>query len=262
MPLSGLPSRLSVAGAVLALLATEAALAQETGEIARLHRSVGEISATTLPSLEALHSRCGSDVFCAAELLADALAPHGRMEQVRHPSSDVIRGVESQPSIEVQEKDGWRVVRLHRFGRKVVWELREALQGSEDIILDLRDNTGGDFDRMLRVAGLFCGEVIDAVRLQDGNREQRFSIMGKGELRGRGALRVWIGRETASSAEVLAALLKRYGNARLLGEKSFGKDVLLREIAVSHEWRLLVPAGRLKVNGVMLQEGVMPDGRL
>ena len=266
-------------GILYAILTPEAAQGQEwqentgagetagsTSEIARLHRTAAEISPHPLPALASLRARCHSDVLCAAKILAESLAPHGRLQRVATPSSDAIRGVAKQPSLETGavNEQGWMSLRLHRFGRDVMWELRAALnaarkdQGIKGITLDLRANTGGDFDRMLRVAGLFCGQVENAVRLHAKDGQRSFSIP-EGAPLWTGGLRVLIGAQTASGAEVLAALLRRYSGARLLGERSFGKDVLLREIAVRHGWRLLLPAGRLEVDGVELSAGLMPD---
>ncbi|MCY4049563.1 MAG: S41 family peptidase [Hyphomicrobiales bacterium] len=253
---------LIIAGMALAILADETR-AQDAGGIGRLYDAVADVSARPLPSVKALASMCDGDVVCAGEALASSLGPHARLERITHPSTDSIRGVETRPSVEVSGENGRRVIRLGRFGRKAVWELREALQGAhETVIIDLRANRGGDFDRMLRVAGIFCGSVENAVRLVGENIERWFSIPGEKELHGRRKLQVWIGEQTASSAEVLAALLKLHAGAKLSGEKTFGKNVLLREVAVAHEWRLLVPSGRLEIEGIVLEGGLTPDESL
>ena len=247
---------------VVAILTYETR-AQNTDDIERLYDAVANVSAWPLPSVRTLASMCDGDVVCAGEALASSLGSHARLERITHPSTDSIRGVETRPSVEVSSENGRQVIRLERFGRKAVWELREALRDArETIIIDLRANRGGDFDRMLRVAGIFCGNVENAVRLVEGNIEQWFSVPGERELHGGQKLQVWIGEQTASSAEVLAALLKLHADAKLSGEKTFGKNILLREVAVAHEWRLLVPSGRLEVEGIVLEGGLTPDESL
>ena len=67
-----------------------------------------------------------------------------------------------------------------------------------------------------------------------------------------------VGPGTASSAEVLAALLQRYAGACLAGARTAGKDHLTRVIAVDHDWRLLVAAERIEVPGVDLTGGLRP----
>lgn len=266
MSLTGNARLLLVAGTVLAVPAPDTLAQRGKGyggdELARVHRSAGEIFSGHLPSLHELQRHCRSDAVCAGEILAVFFAPHGRLERVPTPSSDAIRGVVDSPSLSIGNEKNRPIVRLNRFGRDVIWELRTALQEMRgDVVLDLRGNGGGDFDRMLRVAGLFCGAVENAIRVRERGEERWFSIPGE-EAHWKGELQVWIGRETASSAEVLAALLQRHGNATLLGERTFGKDVLVREVAVTHGWRLLVPAGNFEIDGVALSDGLLPDRKL
>ena len=73
------------------------------------------------------------------------------------------------------------------------------------------------------------------------------------------ALDVLIGPGTASSAEVLAALLRRHAGARLIGARSGGKDWLTRLVPVDHDWRLAIPAERIEVPGEALAQGLVPD---
>ena len=240
--------------------------AEEAGsESARLYQAVADITDALLPPLNALQAECGADVLCAATRLAEALAPHARLQQVTTPSTDAIRGVEKRASLQDGGKnaEGWAIARLHRFGRDALWEMRDFLaaareSGAPGVIVDVRGNGGGDFDRMLRIAALFCPPQSAEVLLRHDASTRRFSLPSDALAWGDG-VRVWIDRETASSAEILAALLRRCIEAPLLGERTAGKNILLREIAVRHGWRLLVPAGRLEVPGVSLTHGLQPD---
>ena len=63
-----------------------------------------------------------------------------------------------------------------------------------------------------------------------------------------------------SSGEVLAALLRRYADATVLGERTFGKDYVLRIEPIAQGWRALIPDGRLEVPGEILAGGLVPDG--
>ena len=108
------------------------------------------------------------------------------------------------------------------------------------LVLDLRANAGGDFDRMRRVASLFAGPRPGAIRLhgREGVTEVPLPVPLRAvEI---GALDVLIGPETASSAEVLAALLRRHAGARLVGARTLGKDWLSRLVPPDHDWRLSI----------------------
>lgn len=240
-------------------------VAETRSESARLYHAVATITHTPLPSLKTLQAECGADPLCAAARLAETLAPHARLQQTATPSTDAIRGVEKRASLQPGEPnaDGWPTARLHRFGRDAVWEMRDFLaaarkSAAEGIALDLRGNGGGDFDRMLRIAALFCPPASAEVLLHHGASTRRFSLPSDTPAWG-GSVRVWMDGDTASSAEILAALLKRCAAASLLGKRTAGKDILLREVAVRQGWRLLVPAGRLEVPGVSLSSGLLPD---
>jgi C-terminal processing protease CtpA/Prc len=63
-----------------------------------------------------------------------------------------------------------------------------------------------------------------------------------------------------SSGEVLAALLRRHAKASVLGERTWGKDYVLRVEPIDHDWRALIPAGRIEVPGEVLAGGLVPDG--
>lgn len=73
------------------------------------------------------------------------------------------------------------------------------------------------------------------------------------------AIDVPIGPETASSAEVLAALLRRHAGARLVGAPTRGKDRIARLVPVDHDRRLMLPAERIEVPGETLAQGLVPD---
>ena len=183
-------------------------------------------------------------------------------QRVPTPDTDTIRWVTSRRSVQdtADLGEGDWLVRLDRFGRKVDLELRAALVRARALVLDLRWNRGGSLDRMLRVAARFTGPVADAMRLVRADDVRRFSIPAPEGPVWRGPITVLVGADTMSSGEVLAALLRRYADATVLGERTFGKDYVLRLEPIGQEWRVLIPDGRLEVPGEILAGGVLPDG--
>jgi carboxyl-terminal processing protease len=155
---------------------------------------------------------------------------------------------------------------LDGFGRKAVPEMAQAMSqaiaGGASLGLDLRDNRGGDFGRMLKLAALFTGNIKDALFLIEKTDRNPVSLATESDFPVTRDLVVLVGPGTASSAEVLAALLQRYAGARLAGSRTAGKDHLTRVIAVDHDWRLLVPAERIEVPGVELTGGLRPAENL
>ena len=184
------------------------------------------------------------------------------LQRVPAPATDTIRWVTSVRSVEraTDLGEGERLVRLDRFGRKVEHELSVALEYAQNLVLDLRSNRGGSLTRMLRVAARFTGPVAGAVRLVRNDEVRLIPIPTPESTTWRGRITVLVGADTISSGEVLAALLRRYAGATVLGERTFGKDYALRVEPIGQEWRALIPDGRLEVPGEILAGGVLPDG--
>jgi C-terminal processing protease CtpA/Prc len=237
---------------------------------AELRRAGPALALVTLLSAQAFAAAAAAELEGAAALGMDlSFAPfRGRMpagvvlERVRHPTSDQIRWASTESSIErtADLEAGRRLVRLDRFGRKVDYELRAALVGADALVLDLRHNHGGVLRRMLRVAARFIGPVPGAVRLVKTDQVRVLAIPEPAGAIWRGRITVLVGASTISSGEVLAALLRRYAGARVLGERTWGKDYVLRVVPIDHDWRALVPDGRIEVPGEVLSGGLVPDG--
>ena len=208
-----------------------------------------------------------ADTRCAARLIAGSL-PAARLIRVNHPDTDTIRRAHTEPSVTAVERrdDATLVVVLDRFGRTADREVADAVGARANgarvrLVLDLRNNGGGDFDRMRRVASLFTGPREGAIRLVglDGAIDLALPApLRVLDLDG-AAIDVLIGPGTASSAEVLAALLRRHAGARLVGTRTVGKDWLTRVVPVDHDWRLAIPAERIEVPGEALAQGLIPD---
>ena len=202
---------------------------------------------------------------CAAQLIVDRL-PAARLVRVNHPDTDTIRRAHTVPSVSAVEQrgDGALVVMLDRFGRTADREIADVVAAQAPasparLVLDLRGNGGGDFDRMRRVASLFTGPREDALRLLGRSGTTDVALPQPLRAIGEFEIDVLIGPGTASSAEVLAALLRRHAGARLIGAPTLGKDWLTRLIPVDHDWRLAIPAERIEVPGETLARGLTPD---
>lgn len=213
------------------------------------------------PKMAELRQTCAGDVRCAAKVIAQHLGAKARLERAAAPDTDTIRMVETAASLGPVKvmPDGRRLIVLNRFGRKVEADMARAAATGADILLDLRGNAGGDFGRMLRVAGLLIGPRGKALSLTHRGKTEALDLPRLGSSANPRGILVLVGPGTASSAEVLAALLRRFAGAEILGARTAGKDYLLRAIPVDQNWRLLVPAERITVPGEILAGGLVPD---
>ncbi len=120
-------------------------------------------------------------------------------------------------------------VRIISFDSDTDKELETELNslfksGMKKLILDLRDNGGGDFNTAIRCAGKFLDEKSLVVYTQNKNgKRQDFYASGKISDN---EMIVLINAGSASASEVLTGALK--GNNRLkniVGTKSYGKGI-------------------------------------
>jgi carboxyl-terminal processing protease len=89
------------------------------------------------------------------------------------------------------------------------------------LILDLRDNDGGDADVIARVAGLFYPENRPLVQRIAARRTMQ-STRGAGAGSFLGPLAVLVGPESASGAEALAALIDESKRGTTVGQRTAG----------------------------------------
>lgn len=126
-------------------------------------------------------------------------------------------------------EDDIAVIRLDEFTGNAREGMQEAIQkaeeaGAQGIVIDLRDNPGGDLQVVIGIADdLLDSGVVMTMKSRDGQEEVYRSEQGKiTDL----PLAVLINGNSASASEVLAGALQDYGAAGIIGTKSFGKGIV------------------------------------
>lgn len=121
-------------------------------------------------------------------------------------------------------------IKLSRFGERTDGEWGGAItdtlsQGSEAVILDLRNNPGGFLDGAVDVASEFIdsGDVV----LQENARGEKkgFKVNRAGKLV-KLPIVVLINKGSASASEIVAGAIQDYKRGKLVGEQSFGKGTI------------------------------------
>lgn len=97
--------------------------------------------------------------------------------------------------------------------------------GAKSLIIDLRDNTGGQVDQVLKIADLFIesGKPILITEDKNGNRITNSSRTDK--IIDMPTV-VLVNDYTASASEILTGFLKDYKLATIVGIKTYGKGVI------------------------------------
>lgn len=123
-------------------------------------------------------------------------------------------------------------VRLTRFGGNSTNDMKESLanlrrQGMKSLILDMRDNPGGQLSAVVEIADMFLPK--EALISSTGGRFDQWRK--KQVFRSRGGdyneipMVCLIDENSASGAEMLSGALKDNNRAQILGRASFGKGI-------------------------------------
>lgn len=160
------------------------------------------------------------------------------------------------------------VARINRFTPITGDLLQEKLDSATAtrgrpgaIILDLRDDPGGDVSAAIEVARLFLkGGVVATFDSREPRRREVVLARRAGDY-ATVPLVVLINGASASAAEIVAAALQDNGRALVVGSSSFGKGTIQSIFTLANGGELWVTSGySLAPSGYFLQHhGVLPD---
>ncbi len=178
---------------------------------------------------------------------------------------NLVREEISVPTVEGRMIPGKGIgyISLTQFTEKTPDELESTItrlkkEGMRAVLLDLRNNPGGELRSAVKVASYFIprGPVV-YIQYRSG-REETYSSEGKNLNL---PLVVLINRASASAAEILAGAVKDTGSGILVGEKTFGKGIVQTVYELDNgaalkltTARYLTPA-RHDIN----KKGIVPD---
>lgn len=132
-------------------------------------------------------------------------------------------------------------------------------QGINGLIIDVRDNPGGDYNQVVKIADRIVPKGL-IVYTEDRQKRKDEELSDARELNI--PLSILINGYSASASEILAACVQDYGKGTLVGTKTFGKG-LVQAIDTSFAnggglkytiARYFTPSGK-SIHG----KGVMPD---
>ncbi len=156
---------------------------------------------------------------------------------------------------------GVTVVWVRTFNEKTPGLLRAALQrvaakSPKGLVIDLRQNQGGLFDKMVESAALLLPKGASVVtEVRRGNREVPVRTEGEPVLRGV-PVAVLVNGDTASGAEIFAGALRDTIGARLVGSKTLGKWNVQKVADLPNGYAIKYTVGTFKT-----PKGLAPDGK-
>lgn len=92
----------------------------------------------------------------------------------------------------------------------------------DGLVLDLRQNRGGNFNEALKTADLFLDEALITYATLKNNSKKYYTSTSGDILNGKKIV-ILTSEQTASSAEIVTAALSEQGRATTIGTKTYGK---------------------------------------
>ena len=158
-------------------------------------------------------------------------------------------------------------IRIFSFGTTAAERVGSEMttqrqQGARSWILDMRGNPGGSLETVSKVAGYFMDARPVAIAVdRDGQRQGIFAEQRPFRLAANTPVVVLIDGDTSSGAEVLAAALREYQLATLIGQKTAGSVGIATSRPLSDGSAVQLTINKLvSPSGAQLDRvGVQPD---
>lgn len=222
-------------------------------------QDIAEISLKT--ALEWLVGQAGETVEITVQDIAkpaptDLTLTHRYVEQ---RSLIISKLLENDPEI------GY--LRLAQFGGACAREVEAALDELEDkgmksLILDLRENGGGDLHQTVEIIGLFTPPATQVVSVRERDKPEEFLKTPNRQRRQRNyPMTVLIDRHSASASELTAGALQDLKRAKIIGERSYGKGSVQNIIPMgdSTALRLTIATYHTPSGNTPHMKGITPD---
>ena len=155
---------------------------------------------------------------------------------------------------------------LSQLPMMIYQEVEDALhslsdQGMNTLVLDLRGNSGGEIEEAAMVASLLLSEDHKELFTVSHKTKEPTSYQRTRNQVFSGPLYVLVNEYTASSAELLAEILRDIGDAVVVGAKTFGKGISQSFFYLESGNILKLTTGQFYAPGghIIHENGVVPD---
>ena len=139
---------------------------------------------------------------------------------------------------------------LEAFNQKSASQTKSALlelkqKGADKIILDLRNNPGGLMNESIKIVNFFVDKGVKVTYTESVIQKYNTSYVTREEpIDTEIPLAILINERSASASEIIAGSLQDLDRAVIIGNQSFGKGLVQRELPLSYSTQLKVTISR------------------
>lgn len=139
---------------------------------------------------------------------------------------------------------------LEAFNQKAASQTKNALldlkqKGADKIILDLRNNPGGLLNESIKIVNFFVDKGVQVTYTESVIKKYNTNYVTREEpIDTEIPLAVLINERSASASEIISGSLQDLDRAVILGNQSFGKGLVQREMPLSYSTQLKVTISR------------------
>ena len=136
---------------------------------------------------------------------------------------------------------------------KTISEIRR--KGICKLILDLRNNPGGEFTAAIKVADIFLSKNKTIVSTVKHGKKRTYRT--KKNRLWYGKLVCLVNKATASAAEIVAGCIKSSNSGLIAGQPTFGKDSVQTVFKLPEKYGLKLTTSRLLLEGCTPNKGII-----
>src|SRR5699024_8315464 len=139
---------------------------------------------------------------------------------------------------------------LEAFNQNAAIQTKNALidlkqQGAEKIVLDLRNNPGGLLNESIKIVNLFVNKGLQITYTESVIKKYNTQYITQDEpVDTEIPLAVLINEQSASASEIVSGSLQDLDRAVIIGNRSFGKGLVQREMPLSYSTQLKITISR------------------
>lgn len=180
-------------------------------------------------------------------------------------SFTVVRAIVETETVLYEVRDGIGYIELTTFNQSSAEKVKEATEyfqkeGIRDLIVDLRNNPGGEMQSALDICRLFTPKGV-IMRVEYANSRKNELYYNEQNNRGKFNLVVLINGGSASASELFAAAVQDTASGTIIGTTSFGKGTVQTVLPIVTGGGIRLTVAEYKTAGgrALHKKGVVPD---